>query len=150
MIESFAGLGTTAEQATAEVRQNFIVNSFPVVLAAFFAPYDEQITREEWMIGGQKRQVVLGNIGDRGTLPEPREQSLEWFKLFEEKVKAKTLTGELHWLRLYYAQMQSQPQVCEVLLPEMALIYVKTRHYAEVFSPSTSICLDRFQSEPEA
>jgi hypothetical protein len=86
-----------------------------VILAAFFKPEDDQVSREEWTIGGKMRSVIIGNVGIRGNLPEG-EQAVAWFKPFEEKLKAKQLGPGKHWVRLYYGQMQRKAMACEVLL----------------------------------
>jgi hypothetical protein len=115
IVESFAGLGETTDQALADAQHNFAVNSFHVILAAFFNPEDEQVTREEWIVGGSNRVVTIGNIGVRGTLPEGKSAAA-WFEQFEEKLKSKPLGPGLHWVRLYYGQRQRKTMACEVLL----------------------------------
>jgi len=116
LIESFAGVGESKDRAVANAQHNFVVNSFHVILAAFFRPENEQVTREEWMIGGQKKLVTIGNIGMRGELPVQGEQAVAWFRQFEERLKAKRLAPKTHWVRLYYGQMQREAIACEVLL----------------------------------
>jgi hypothetical protein len=116
ILESFAGLGETREKAIADALHNFSVNSFHVFLAAFFRSRDEQVTQEEWIIGGRTSRVTIGNLGIRGKPPVQGERLLGFFKQFEDKLKAKHLQPGTHWVRLYYGQMQRKAIACEVLL----------------------------------
>ncbi|MFL5242164.1 MAG: DUF6348 family protein [Gemmataceae bacterium] len=116
IIESFAGVGQTREQAIADALNNFAMNSFHVLLAAFLKPNEEQVSEEEWTIAGRPRQVTIGDVGIRGKPPVQGEQLVGWFKPFEEKLKSKPLGPGTHWVRLYYAQMQGKAIACEVLL----------------------------------
>jgi hypothetical protein len=116
IVESFAGLGETRDKAGADALHNFTVNSFHVLLAAFFHPDDQQVAREEWVAGSRRSRVTIGNVGVRGTPPVQGEQLVAWFKRFEEKLKERPLEQGTHWVRLYYGQMQDRAVACEVLL----------------------------------
>jgi hypothetical protein len=116
LIESFGGAGETRMRATNDALQNFTLNSFHVILAAFLNRDDNQVSREDWMIGGKLRRVTIGNVGIRGKPPVLGAELVDWFKLFEGKLKAQQLTEGVHWVRLYYAQMQEKSTACEVLL----------------------------------
>ncbi len=116
IIESFAGVGESKDRAVANAQHNFVVNSFHVILAAFFMPEDEQVTREEWIIGGQRKLVTIGSIGMRGELLVQGEQAAAWFRQFKERLQAKRLEPRTYWVRLYYGQMQREAIACEVLL----------------------------------
>jgi hypothetical protein len=119
LIESFAGFGKTREEAVSDAVKNFVDNSFHVLLASFLSPPDApdaQVVREEWSIGGQKKRVILGGIGVRGTLPRQGEDDLSWLQQFREKLQAQTLPEGTHWVRLYYGQFTSKPSSLEVLL----------------------------------
>lgn len=116
LIESFMGMGTSRDEAVGDSFQNFTINSFHVLLRAFFAPSDEQVTVEEWNIAGKQRRVALGNLGMRGTPPAPEKMPVDWFPTVESKLKAMPLTGGTHWVRIYYAQMNGKMMELEVLL----------------------------------
>ena len=118
LIESFGGIGGGWEEALADAGQNFISNSFHVILAAFFTEgYDEQISRETWEIDGVERTVILGNIGLRGSkAAEANTLPLDWFEAFEQKIKERPLDEGSHWIRLYYAHLDNKTIACEVLL----------------------------------
>ena len=105
IVESFAGLGETRDEAVADALHNFTANSFHVFLAAFFRPNDPQVTQEEWVIGGRTSRVTIGNMGIRGKLPAHSEHLPGFFKRLEDKLKASPLRPGTHWVRLYYGQM---------------------------------------------
>ena len=116
IIESFAGVSETQAKAIGDALTNFTANSFHVLLAAFFQPEDQEIRRDEWVIGGMKSRVTIGNVGVRGTLPRQGDPMFAWFKRFEESIKCERLRPGIHWARLYYGQMQGRAIACEVLL----------------------------------
>lgn len=118
IIESFAGVGNTLEKAVADAIANFTANSFHVLLAAFFQPDDQQVTKEEWTIGGRKSRVT-GNVGVRGKLPLEGEPMFAWFKRFWESIRQQQLRPGTHWARLYYGQAKSKMLACEVLLDNL-------------------------------
>lgn len=117
VVESFGGFGSTAEAATRDALMNFAVNSFHVLAAAFFDRADEkQVTREDWTVGGRPARVTIGGVGIRGSPPVDGKPLLAWFDAFADRLRAHPLRPGVHWLRVYYAQMQHRPTVCEILL----------------------------------
>jgi hypothetical protein len=116
IIESLVGWGDTREKAVADALHNFTVSSFHVLLAAFFRSDDQQVSREEWVVGGRASRVTIGNVAVRGTPPVQGDRLFGWFKYFEEKLKEKRLRPGTHWVRLYYGQMQGKMLAFEVLL----------------------------------
>lgn len=121
IVEAFAGLGATKEAAATDAFHNFVANSFHVLIAAFLQPdapkgEDEPVSRAEWIIGGEKRQVTIGNAGVRGKPPVQGTQLVGWVEPFERKLKQKRLGPGTHWVRLYYSQSQGKVLACEVLL----------------------------------
>jgi hypothetical protein len=124
IIESFAGIGQTREGACADAVRNLVANSFHVLLAAFFRPEDEHVTREEWAVGGRPAQAFIGNAGIRGKPPVPPGELVGWFWQLKSKLEGQQLRPGTHWCRVYYAQMQGKRTACEALLdnvvwPEM-------------------------------
>ncbi len=66
--ECFAGMGGQLEGVNDALR-NFSVSSFPVLLAAFWKINDpEQVTTQEWIIGGKPYIAYVGNFGTRGSV----------------------------------------------------------------------------------
>lgn len=115
IVESFAGFGGNTESAVADAFHNFTVNSFHVLLAAFFRRDDKQVSQEEWVIGGRKSRLTIGNMGVRGQPPVQGQGLVAWVEQFRERVKEKALGPGTHWLRVYYAQMEGKATACEVL-----------------------------------
>ncbi|WP_163214338.1 DUF6348 family protein [Bacteroides sp. 519] len=114
IVESVAGFGNTPEEAMENAWKNFINNCFHPILGAFFTnEFDDQIIREEKMIGGQSYEVVRNHLGIRGKLPENFHD--EWLHQFEEDLAEYQFPVGIHWFRFYYAQHQQQTSVCEVL-----------------------------------
>ncbi|QDV15435.1 hypothetical protein Pan153_00490 [Gimesia panareensis] len=116
LVESFGGFGTNLDEAIADGIQNFVVNTFHVLLSAFYLEKDDQTVIEEWKINDIPRRVIIGQIGMRGTPPEEEQGAPEWFQNLENKIKATSLPAGTHWIRCYYAQMENRPVALELLL----------------------------------
>jgi hypothetical protein len=116
LIESFVGAGKSRAEAICDAMHNFAVNSFHVILAAFLNVENDQVSEEQWFIGGKQRRVTIGTVGVRGNPPVQGEHLVGWFRLFEEKLNDKQLQLGAHWIRVYYGQLQGTTTACEVLL----------------------------------
>ncbi|MDH6307618.1 hypothetical protein M2451_000068 [Dysgonomonas sp. PFB1-18] len=115
IIESCVGLGMDEDAAIKDAWKNFLSNSFHVLLSAFFTrEFDDQINRYQWLIGGQRCDVIMSQIGMRGQAPDPLP--LAWLNQFEDMVKKQVLPPGIHWMRLYYAQSQREVISAEILL----------------------------------
>lgn len=114
--ESFAGVGDSTEAAIAEAFENFAANSLHVLLRGFFLESDDQVSVDEWEIGGKLRRVIIGRMGIRGRLPDPDQPPVDWFPTAVDKLKAMPLDAGTHWLRIYFAQMDHKVSNLEVLL----------------------------------
>lgn len=113
IVESLAGFGDTPEAAMDNAWRNFINNCFHPILAAFFTKaYDDQIIREEKVIGGDKYDVVRNYLGIRGKLPEDFHE--EWLSRFEEDFAQYRFPAGIHWIQFYYGQHQSKTSACEI------------------------------------
>jgi hypothetical protein len=112
--ESFSGVGADTDAALKDAFDAFARGALHVILVAFFdQPSDEQVTCEEWQIAGTSRRMTLGGVMFRGaTLSD----AVGWFPQFEAALKAFALPKGAHWVRLYYAQMDSQAMSFEALL----------------------------------
>jgi hypothetical protein len=116
IIESFAGIGQTRDEAFNDAVQNFAANSLHVLLATFLNENDKEVTVEEWSIAGKRKVVTIGKVGIRGKPPVQGEELVKWFGCFEEKIKNSRLADGTHWVRLYYGQIDHKSLTCEVLL----------------------------------
>ncbi|MDR2954652.1 MAG: DUF6348 family protein [Prevotella sp.] len=115
ILESCIGMGMDMESATKNAWDNFLKNSFHVLLSAFFKPgEDDQVTRYKWVIGGRKYDIFMSQMSVRGTLPDPYPE--EWYDELQKIIKKQNLTEGTHWARLYYAQSQREMMRWEILL----------------------------------
>src|SRR5260370_9811463 len=121
LTESFAGIGESRDKAIKDAVDNFALNSFPVIMAAFFTPQDnpvkiKNVRIENWSIEGTERRVVIGPIGMQGKAPDSSNTPLDWFKQIEEKLKSTHLFAGTHWISIYYGQIDNHPLKLEVLV----------------------------------
>lgn len=115
IIESYAGLGMSMESAVSDTWKNFMKYSFHTLLAAFFSnEFEEQIEREQWLIGQQPYEVIISHSGIRGDVPKPF--STQWFDQLKTLIKSQQLSYDTHWIKLYYAQSENEPISLEILL----------------------------------
>ena len=115
IIESCAGMGTDEDIAIKDAWKNFLTNSFHIMLSAFFSKeFDHQVNNQQWIIDGRVYDVSLSNVTTRGSHPDPLP--LRWLEQLEETIKKQPLTEETHWIRLYYAQSESELISGEILL----------------------------------
>ena len=130
IVEAFAGLGDTKDSAVVDALENFVANSFHVLLVAFFRTQESQrdaepsveelVSQEEWLLGGQKRRVTVGNLGVRGKPPVQGAQLVASLEEFKQRLKQQPFGPQTHWVRLYYAQRQGKRVAFEVLLDNQA------------------------------
>jgi len=79
--------------------------SFHVLLAAFFSDAkNEEVTREQWVVGGEPRQVLLSNLVMRGKYPASLDDVPDLIKAAELHLKGRQLPVGTHWMRLYFAR----------------------------------------------
>lgn len=110
--ESYLGIGKNKISAIQNAFQNFVANSFHVFLSAFWQiTNDDQIGIEEWEIKGNKWKVYIGNFGCKGDFNIPENL----FKIIEEQIQEENLEEDLYWLRIYYANVNSQEIMIETL-----------------------------------
>ena len=115
IVESFGGIGETREEGVRDAFHSFALSSLHVLLTAFFRADDGQVAQEEWLVGGRKARVTVGNVGIRGK-PPARERVMGCVKGLERVIQEAPLRPGTHWVRLYYAQMRGEILGCDVLL----------------------------------
>jgi hypothetical protein len=115
IIESCAGMGTNECSAIKDAWKNFLTNSFHTLLSAFFTKeFDDQINNHQWAIDGRIYDVTMSNVTTRGKHPDPLP--LRWLQQLEDIIQSQTLEEGTHWVRLYYAQSESELISGEILL----------------------------------
>ncbi len=144
LVESVAGHGSSPEDALDSALYRFREGTFHVLLGAFFDRLcKDQVEQEEWIIDGTPRWVTSGNVIVRGDFPKAASGNfdMQWYKEFDNRLKAQRLPPGTHWIRLYYGQHEGQPLACDVLVDnqpwtdlqrEMSAIMPKVAEFYDV------------------
>lgn len=104
--ECFAGVGQ-GESAIRDALWNFTINSFHVLLAAFWEKNDpEQVTTESWVINGKPYIAYIGNFGTRSSEGVTAHIPENFFASIEETIKSEQLTADTHWFRLFFCNFE--------------------------------------------
>ncbi len=117
IVESFAGIGTSRQEAVKNALENFCRNSYHVFLAACWDQVDEdQVSVEHWDIEGTHWEVFVGNYGVR-SFGGPRVDIPEdAFTTVEALLRKLPLEDSLYWLRIFYSNVGNGNVITEVLL----------------------------------
>lgn len=116
MLESFAGVGG-GEAGCKDAFQQFVINDFHVLLAAFWGIMrPEEVTVEHWEIGGQPFTAYIGGFGTRAAVEGPVEIPPQAFVTVEAALKKTDLPQALHWARIFHCNINAQGSVSEALL----------------------------------
>lgn len=115
LIEHFAGLGE-GNNAIMDGVQNFVLGSFPVLMASLYGKNDpEQVTTARWFLGEADWIVYMGNFSRRASngldVPVPKPA----FAAIQAAIVSTQLSSDLHWFRTFYCQISSQ-QIFEALM----------------------------------
>jgi hypothetical protein len=119
VMESFAGIGRTRDEAIHNAFAAFAQGSLHVLLAAAFKPSDEndpQVDREQWTIDEVPRDVIIGGAIYKGLGELPKTLDLRWVEQFREQLARQPLPRGTHWVRIYRAQDSGRTMEIEVLL----------------------------------
>jgi hypothetical protein len=99
--ECFAGVGE-GDAARYDALASFTINSFHVLLAALWGKNDpDQVTTEEWMVGGKRYTAYLGNFGTRGSEGVTACIPPDLFAAIKAAIRREPLIGDIHWFRLF-------------------------------------------------
>ena len=119
IIESCSGMGIDEDTAIKDARKSFLTSSFHTFLSAFFIKkFDNHVNNQQWIIDEHTYDVTISNVTTRGKHPDPLP--LHWFEQLEETIKIQSLPEGTHWVRLYYAQSESELISGEILLDNEA------------------------------
>jgi hypothetical protein len=106
--ESFAGIGQGAS-GMGDALSNFTINSFHVLLAALWGKNDpEQVTTEEWSIGGKRYAAFIGNFGTRDSENATAHVPQGLFAQIEAAIKRAPLSEDIHWFRFFFANFANE------------------------------------------
>ena len=103
--ECFAGIGSGRE-GISDALQNFCVNSFHVLLAAFWGVNDpDQVMTEKWSIHGKEYTAYIGNFGTRGSADVEPIIPDGLFESVENAIKKEPLQEKLSWFRCFFCDV---------------------------------------------
>lgn len=106
--ECFGGFGV-GDIGLADGLQNFTINSFHVLMSAFWAHHDpEQVESEAWNVGGRRFNVFIGNVGTRGSAGVTPSIPAGMMTTLEEAIRRESLEHDLHWFRFYVGHMKGE------------------------------------------
>jgi len=113
--ECFAGIGL-GKDGFLDALENFSVNSFHVMLAAFWSKNDpEQVETEQWKIGDSTYTAYIGNFGTRATDGVHPGVPKETFSHLENAIKSTDLREKTHWVRAFFCNIGDE-QIYEALV----------------------------------
>ena len=108
ICESFAGIGSD-ERGLNNSLQNFCINSFHVLLSAFWQKTDpDQVAIEDWELNGQRFQAYIGNFGTRASDGVSPEIPSDLFDAIERSIRQERLDGKCHWFRHFFGDVNGQ------------------------------------------
>jgi hypothetical protein len=116
IVEYVAGMGGSEEEAVNDSLLNFTLTTFHVLYKGFLNDADPHQKVETVAIGGQPRQLILGDIYLRG---QESKQPLDLNAMREPIRKALVglaLSGQPHWIKIVYSQVNEKPLTVAVTL----------------------------------
>ncbi len=108
IYECFAGFGS-GNDGINNALENFVVNSYHVLLSAFWECHDpEQVEVEKWKIHGSEYVAYIGSIGTRASEGIQPHVPDSFFETIEKSIKATALEKETHWFRHFFCDIQGE------------------------------------------
>lgn len=109
--ECFAGLGQK-EDGIQDALNSFELNSFPVLLAAFWKINDpEHVTCKEMLASGNLYNAFIGGISCRGSVEANASIPEGFVDLIESAIKNETSLPGAHWFRVFFCNVADQQSV---------------------------------------
>jgi len=106
--ECFAGIGE-GEVAIGDALNNFMINSFHVLLSAFWGKDDaEQVTTEDWTVSGKPFTAYIGNFGTRGAPGIKPVVPPELFLTIQRTIERESLAASCHWVRHFFCDVKGE------------------------------------------
>ncbi|MCB9882187.1 MAG: hypothetical protein H6834_10375 [Planctomycetes bacterium] len=101
IVESFGGVGA-GEAGERDALQNFMINSFHVLMSALWSRgVEEQVQAERWTIGEVEFRVLIGNLGVRSAGEVALDLPKELFETVEAAIRRETFDECVHWVRTF-------------------------------------------------
>jgi len=116
MCESFVGLGDTEFEAIGDALYHFEAGVLPVLRVALWERKpDYRVESVKWTANETEWKVTIGPDVIRAVTPTAVRIPDGINETLKTYMGAKKLTGDMHWLRLFYGQTYQAPPVGEVL-----------------------------------
>lgn len=116
MVESFAGMGETANERLKNAFSSFLHHTFPTCLSALWGKRSFNVQCELWSVGETTYRAYIGN---QGVLNYDKEKELTTPESYairmKELISTEKLDKEMHWFNLFYANMNGLESYAEVL-----------------------------------
>jgi Family of unknown function (DUF6348) len=138
-VESFAGLGTSAEDAAKSALDNFCRSSLHVALAALYGQVDlDQVAIERWQLSGSQYEAILGNYLNKSFGGVEVRVPEQVFPCLEALIRALPGDEALYWVRMFYCNINANDRVTEVLLNNEEWPEAQTEIAGLPWTPSAS------------
>ena len=103
--ECFSGFGEGKDGILSGL-ENFCVNSFHVLLSAFWDKHEpEQVQIENWAISGKEYKAYIGNFGTRATSGVEPVIPENLFDNIENSIRMDNLGDNVSWFRFFFASV---------------------------------------------
>lgn len=106
--ECFAGFGQQ-QDGIKDGLNNFCLNSFHVLLAAFWKINDpEQVTTKEWVVAGKSYAAFVGNIGARGSIESDTSIPEGFMASIEAAITTDHAVLDTQWFRFFFCNVAEE------------------------------------------
>jgi len=116
MVESYAGIGTSAIEKLKSAFSSFVYHAFPTLLMALWDKDSDEVKVENWNFSEKKYQVYIGN---QGIINYDKENLLsipaKYTERVQELISKETCIKDFHWFTLFYANINGLDNYAEVL-----------------------------------
>jgi hypothetical protein len=114
IVEFVAGSGDTPEKAVEDAKMNFVLSTFHPVYRGFLNPADPHSYQEKMNIGGQPRELIMGDTLERGETTNNMPDMLPMRAKIREALASLPLSPQTHWIKIIYANRHSKTMMCAV------------------------------------
>ena len=114
IVEFLGGVGENEEAAIADTMINFLLTTFHPVYKAFINGDDPHLESQEIEIGGEPRELIMGDLYLRAPEGSAHFDLAEMNPQIQDALKSVTLSSGPHWIKLVYLQIDNQPKTVSV------------------------------------
>lgn len=108
IVEYLAGTAETEDQAVNDCLANFTLTTFHVIYKAFLNPADPHQQVEPAAIGGQPREMVMGDILLRGNTSDQPLDLNTMRSQIRAAITGLSLSGQPHWIKIVCGQHRGE------------------------------------------